>query len=230
MNTSSQSCRLVVVCLLCLLVTPLGADQPNGGQAGTQENADTRSKALNWIDEYRNVQVLFHDEDLTKLREKLASDTAEQVEQWWQETEPIRAALQSPQWQQTRQWFREFLRVQAIFSDKEIEKLRDDAETAVRKGKPEDLKQILDRIERYRANLVRGAADDRELRQQKLQVLNAYRQRDFSRRTQENRAATFSSSGARSPRRYRDFERYTGPLVDSMDVARWAIFRGLWRN
>lgn len=212
---------LLLVCLIALWGAATAvAEEP--------QPAEIQAQALRWIDQYRRVQVLFHDDDLAKLREQLAADSPAQAAQWWRQTEPLRAALESPEWAETREWFREFLRVQAVLSDEQIEELRSDAKQAVRERKPQDFQAVLNRIEQYRSQLVRGAASDRELREEKLRVLEAYRQREVIQRTESAKAAAFSTNRLPAPDIRRDSRYRAGPLIDSLDIARWTILRAVW--
>ena len=131
-----------LVCLLMIGGGALAIADDNENKAAddvTAENA--KAKVLEWIEDYRKEQVLFHDDDIARLQKELAEDTPEEAIKWWQRTASMREALESPQWQETREWLREFLKVQAIFSDEEVDELRTEAKEAARQGSPRDFRR-----------------------------------------------------------------------------------------
>lgn len=211
----------------------LWADNPGAG-SDTGEVADTevKQRVLNWIDSYRQEQVLFHEADIVKLRKELADDTPEEAMRWWKQTEKMRAALESPEWKETRNWFREFLKVQAIFSDEQIDSLRDKATEAAEQRETKEFTDILFEIERYRVNLVQGSADARAVRQQRLELLQAYKKDAADQRAEAAKAAAFGTINASpppAPRGQRLPRQASAPLINSLDVARWSVMRNFWR-
>ena len=216
----------------CCLFSPIAFAQPQERDADQAEsaavNAETaKQKVLDWIDDYREDQVLFHDQDIAKLREELADDSPEEAIRWWKKTAKIRAALESPEWQETSKWFREFLKVQAIFSDEEIDDIRKQAKDAAEQQNTREFKDILEQIERYRANLVQGASTDRALREHRLQLMNAYKQESATQRATAAKAAAFGTTNTSQPV-IRDRRVPTAPLINSLDVARWSVMRNFW--
>jgi hypothetical protein len=204
------------------------SSSPSAAAEITPENA--REKVLAWIDDYRKDQVLFHDSDIARLRADLAKDTPQEAMRWWQETAEMRAALKSPQWQETSKWLREFLRVQAIFSDEEIDGFRTEAQQAAKSGNPQQLKDVLASVESYRAGLVQSSADDRALRQHKLKVLEAFRKNESAQRSEAAKAAAFGTTSPPAPTVRSRPPRYpSAPLINSLDVARWSVMRNFWR-
>ena len=117
--------------------------------AKTDVAASPRQTALNWLSDFQKKQVLFNDREITRIRQKLVDAPPERVEQWLAETKDVRQILDSPEWQETRAWLKEFLKVQAIYSDKELAEFRDKALT----GPPQDLKKMLLAIEQQRATI-----------------------------------------------------------------------------
>ena len=47
-----------------------------------------------------------------------------QLERWSVQTRQLREYVESPQWQTTKKWLHSFLKVQAIYSDKELQEFR----------------------------------------------------------------------------------------------------------
>ena len=199
---------------------------------GAQQAPDaltSQQRALNWLDQFRQVQVLFHDQDIARLREKLEGATSEQAQQWWEQTAEARAALDSPEWQKTQKWLKEFLKVQAIYSDEEIEQFRREASDAARSS-PDKFVDILSRIEAERTRIASGAEEDAEMRQHKLAMVQAYKQEEAAARMaamRQSRAASVAPNSQRAPV-VKDNYRPPSPLVTSMDVARWSVMRNFW--
>ena len=211
-------------------------------KAAAQTADDVKSQAdvdkdtvLKWLDAYRKKQVLFHDEDIARLRKDLADDTADEARRWWARTAEIRAALDSTEWELTREWLREFLRVQAIYSDQEIDEFRNEATTTVQEGTPKEFKEILADIERRRTRLRQGSANARELRESQLEVVQAFRKEEASARLAADRsraaaAASFNTNTAGQQNVRPRAPRYSRPpIVTSLDAARWSVMRGFWR-
>jgi hypothetical protein len=209
-----------------------GANDSAADSAAAQTGQE-KTEALAWLDGYRKVQVLFNNKDLERLREEIAASTPDEAKQWLEETKEIRAALDSPEWKTTREWLREFLRVQAIYTDEQIAQFRKEAKEAAEKS-PEKFQTLLADVEEKRASLARGAANDRQLRQQMLDISRAYRQDQFAQREAVRRQAAQFGSGAASshsapvPRKTRVGP--PPPLVDSLDVARWSVMQNFWRR
>jgi len=220
---------IVLVTILGLLsCTDNGrADLPDGLQSDpTAVDADAaKARVLKWIDDYREDQVLFHDDDVASLRKELADDSPEEVHRWWSKTTKIRAALESSQWKETREWFRKFLRVQAIFSDEEIDELRTRAWNATQRESSRELKDTMAEIGDYRTDLMRGAADNHAMREYKLTAL---RKHQTAQPALTAKAAAFATN--RTPVQPRP-PRYSPPppLVTSREVARWSVARIFWR-
>ena len=219
------------VCGICIVARPAitAADEPDQAKTASVDAETAKQNVLAWIDDYREKQVLFHDEDIARLRKELADDSPEEAIQWWTKTARIRAALESPQWQETSKWLREFLRVQAIFSDQQIDELRTKAKDAAEQDNTREFKELLAQIERYRGSLVQGAADDRAIREHKLQILNAYKQESAAQRDNVAKAAAFGTTSPRQAAVPRQPRYPAAPLINSLDVARWSVMRNFWR-
>lgn len=213
------------ILLYCLASSALAEDQQSS-KTRSDEPSDPNAKAIQWIDEYRKVQVLFHDKDLALLRSKIASSSREDAKKWLDNSVEVRAALESAEWKSTREWLREFLKVQAIFSDEEIEQLRAEAKLAAEES-PETFKAILARIEKERTTLVRGAENAEQLRKSRLRLVHAYRQDEVTSRRLVKQAAASIGAGTGQSAEKRQVIR-PRPIVTSLDVARWNVMRNFW--
>ena len=114
----------LVVVALCLRggLTARGqiADDPS---LPVQERRDI---TLQWLDRYLTESDLLRQEDMDKIRAAVMQMSPSQLEQWLEQTKDLRAYVESEKWQETKKWLREFLRVQAMYSETEIAKLRND--------------------------------------------------------------------------------------------------------
>lgn len=190
-----------------------------------------KKQVLAWFDNYAEKQVLFHDDDIARLRKELADDTPEEAAKWWSKTAKIRAALDSKEWSDTREWLREFLKVQAIYSDEQIAEFQKEATEAVKKESPKEFTEILADVERRRSNLRQASANDAELRKQKLSVVEAFHQEEAASRLAADRARAAAAPAASSqqPVQPRSPRYSRPPLINSLDAARWSVMRGFWR-
>ncbi|MCO6454368.1 MAG: hypothetical protein J5I93_03550 [Pirellulaceae bacterium] len=192
--------------------------------------ADSAKKeALEWLDAFSRRQVLFHSDDVKKLRARVAAMSEEEAAAWWQESEPKRRVLASPEWAETESWLRQFLAVQAIYSDEEIRYFQSQAADQA-KASASSLQEVLDRLTALRRRFTGRSQAAEQTRQLKLAANQAYRQADVRRREESLRqasarpAATFP---APPPPRERP-SRLHEPLVDSLDVARWTVLQQLF--
>ena len=189
--------------------------------------ADDKQKALAWLDDYSEVQVLFHDKDIKRVREKLEAATSAQATEWLEQTAEIRNALDNSEWKSTRNWLKEFLKVQAIYSDKQIEEFRQKVLEAAEKS-PSKFKELLGDVETKRARLAKGAAASAAVRKQMLAMNEHYRQEMFEQREAARKTAATESASATT--RTQTIRNYEGapPLINSIDAARWSVMRNFW--
>lgn len=89
-------------------------------------DAERRETTLLWLDTFLTESGLLRKEDIAKLREAVSQMSGTQLDQWLEETKPLREFVRSERWQETKQWLREFLRVQTVYSEEELEELRND--------------------------------------------------------------------------------------------------------
>ena len=129
-------------------------------------------------------------EDGAKIRGAVAQMTPSQLDQWLAHTKKLRDYVEGPVWQDTKKWLREFLRVQAIYSDEEIKKLKDDIFNA----DSDQMLEILQRIQAKHESMVWMHNASKQT--QKIDL--AERNKSMARQDAANRAArtTASSSSA----------------------------------
>jgi hypothetical protein len=189
----------------------------------------TKQEALKWLESFARFQVLFHAEDVKKLQQRVEAMSPEEAAKWWEQTALQRKVLASPEWSETEEWLRKFLNVQAKYSDEEIRERQKEA-AAMAKESASSLRDVLDRITQARRQLVGGAAVAEETRRLQLAANNAYRQEEVRQREAARtraQAAPPPAPGGAPPARSTT-RRANEPLVDSLDVARWAILRELY--
>lgn len=200
----------------------------SGLRTATAEAADDpKAEALKWIDSYRKVQVMFHDKDIERVRKKLEEATPEKAAEWLKETEELRTALDSKEWKETRDWLKEFLKVQAIYSDKQIEAFRDKAAKTATEA-PRKMTELLAELEAKRREMVGSAKSSAQLREQQVQINEAYRQQQVAERDaiRREKAEEFAAADpGPGPQVKRRSYQSPPPLVDSLDVARWSVMR-----
>ena len=173
MKTTTRFALLVAALSTVAPLTNLTrADEPAEGSALDQ---NYQQKVLAWMDAYAKKQVLFCEEDIQRLRDDLAKDTPGEAKIWWEKTTDIREALDSLEWADTREWLREFLKVQAMVSDEQIAEFRKETKQTAQSGSTQDFTEILKEIERRRSRFRRRADKSREVRDEKLATVNAFR-------------------------------------------------------
>jgi len=220
-------CRLTnATLILGLLVPAFSLAQTQTPSPPTER---TKQDALQWLTSFGRYQVLFHADDVKKLRERVAAMSPEEAAKWWDRTAPQRKVLASPEWDETERWLRQFLDVQARYSDEEI-RARQKAAADKAQESAESLQNVLDRITQARKKLSTGAQQATATRQMQLAANQAFKQEEVRQREAARdraRAAPPPSPAtvpAARPSRNKDNE----PLIDSLDVARWAILRELY--
>ena len=211
-----------------LLAAPAGAQSV----AAADDSKDGRAKAqaLKWIDRFATVQVLFSVGDVKRLRKKVAKMTETEAAAWWDKSATHRELVESADWQETRRWLREFLRVQAIYSDEQVEYFQSEAFTKAEQSS-RSLKEVMDEITTKRKELVAGHRSSEQMRQQQLEYRQAYLQDQVAARESAMKASAQRSAShpqSQQPVVQREKRRRTPPLVSSLDVARWTMMRNFW--
>ncbi|NQU24633.1 MAG: hypothetical protein HQ567_25400 [Candidatus Nealsonbacteria bacterium] len=211
-----------------LLAVPAGAQSVPAAAAPTDGAA--KAQALKWIDRFATAQVLFSPGDVKRLREKVAKMTETEAAAWWTKSATHRELFDSEQWQETRKWLREFLKVQAIYSDEQVEYFQSEAFTKA-EDSSRSLKEVMDEITAERQKLAAGSRSSAQMRQQQLDYRQAYLQDQVSAREAAMKASAARSASRPQPQTpvvQRGERTPTPPLVSSLDVARWSTMRNLW--
>lgn len=217
--------RQLLTSLLIVLVYSAGVASRASGQAA--DAADDQQRALQWLDRFAQTQVLFHEEDMKKLRAKVAAMSPEEASQWWKERAANREMLEGPRWQDTQNWLREFLRVQARYSDEEIRDFQSDAFTKGRKS-TQSLNDVLEKLIQYRQQFRAAAQGSAAIRQMELESNQAFRQEQVRQREARwHRPASQFNTVQPPPPPPRPVVQHP-PLVDSLDVARWTVVNQLF--
>lgn len=189
-----------------------------------------RKDALEWLDGFARYQVLFSADDVAKLRKKVEAMSPEDAASWWEKTAPQRAILASPQWTETENWLRKFLNVQARYSDEEIRAFQAEA-AAKAKESPVSLAEVLNRVTEVRRRLATASQQAEQTRQLALEANRAYRQQEVTRREQARRQANAPPVSTFPAPTIREHPAPNhAPLIDSLDVARWAVLDQLFPN
>lgn len=211
---------------MCL--APQVAGQTPEGDAPDQgpPKSERHEEALRWLDTYLSDAVLLRPEDIAKIREAVAQMTPSQLDQWLAQTEELRAYIVSPQWQRTRRWLSEFLRVQRIYSDEEIEKLRQEVFDA-------DATEMLEIMQRIRAKhesmeWMQNVSERNRQLDLKARDARATRPAATGSSGRSSRSAPLFGSGSSLPSRPSSGYRPPQPLITSRDVARMTTWREVW--
>jgi hypothetical protein len=227
---SGSPCRsAALVGWLAVVVMLAGTPAADGAEAAAAASPKTpNQKALAWLDHFAVKQVLFHDKDIARLRKKMVEAPAEKAQQWLDETAGLRRKLDSPEWQKTRKWLGEFLKVQAIYSDKQVEEFTQKAMTA----KPAEIAKMMRKIEGERSTLASNATESAQRRQQTMAINKAFQQEQSAQRHAARRAAsqapkTGGTKVTGKPSYAQRSVSQNPPLVSSLGVARMAVYRGL---
>ena len=165
MSSHQQILAATSVAIAAWLSSPaVAADSQADPQAGVESPVDLdaqRKEILAWLDARLDTQVLFTREHFKKVRADVSGMPAEQLRTWLDKTEQVRAEMDSPQWRRTRKWVKEFLAVQAVYSDEQIEALRNKAA----RMSPGELLALMETVkEEHRAFIEGNAASERRRR------------------------------------------------------------------
>lgn len=213
--------RRLAICLFIVFFHSTGVVSRASGQA-VSSPAEVKQTALKWLESFAQTQVLFHEEDMKRLKEKVAAMSPDEASKWWQERAANREFLDSPRWQETQNWLREFLRVQARYSDEEI---RDFQSEAFSKGKESTLalNEVLEKLIQYRQQFRAAAQGSSAMRQLAVDANQAFRQDQVRQREARFHRPTAQFNTVQPPAPPPRPVVPRPPLVDSMDVARWTV-------
>ena len=192
---------------------------------------ERREMTLQWLDRYLTESELLRKEDMDKIRAGVAQMSPSQLEQWLAQTKDLRAYVEGEKWQETKTWLRGFLRVQAMYTDAEIQKLRNDLVNA----DAAQMLVILKRIQAKHDSLV--WMHDAAEKSRQIAVLH----RDATMAAQEVAQAVagayrtgdvplFGNPQAGVPRGNRNKSGYQAPgsLINSRDMSRATVWAEVW--
>jgi hypothetical protein len=219
---------------LAVVVLLGGTPVADGAEAAASAAASPESpnqKAVAWLDHFAFEQVLFHAHDIALIRKKMVESPPGRAQQWLDETAELRRKLESPEWQETRKWLSRFLKVQAIYTEEELDKFH----RKVMAATPAELGKMMRGIEERRSTLSSKASAAARRRQQMMEINNAFKRRQFSQRQVVRRAAsqaanfgTTKSTKVIGKPSYAKRFALRAPLISALGVARWAVYRSMW--
>ena len=194
-------------------------------------DADRQRETLDWLDKYMTDSELMTPGAIGKIRSAVERMTPSQLERWLLQTKQLREFVESPPWQDTKKWLRGYLKVQAVYSDKELQEYRQKLFDA----DPDQLLAMLQQIRAKHESMVWMHQSSQATRQMDLQA----RDRSVARQDAANSAARtaasremplFGSAGnaGGTNRKPDSGYRVPGPLIDSRAVAQWTVWRGVW--
>ena len=194
-------------------------------------DAERRESTLSWLDSFMTETSLLRPEDMSQIRDAVAGMSTSQLDQWLAQTKALREYVESEAWQRTKTWLRVFLRVQNVYGEDELQRLRDQLVNADADQMLAILKQIQARHDRL-VWMHAAAEQKREF---------AVRGRDFSVAEQQaaNRAARAAAPVELPPVDGTegtpvDIDRtppgtaIPSPLINSRDVSRMAVWSEIW--
>jgi hypothetical protein len=217
-----------LLCCVSVAAVPAHAQTPRNSQPSQQ---DLRREALDWLDQYLTNQVLLKREDMTKIRQTVSQMSPSQLEDWLTKTQELRAYLESDAWQDTNNWLREFLRVQAIYSDEEIEELKEKIAAA----DPAELLEILEDIQRKHSSLrsMHRASDQNRSASLKARDATIKQQQAAAKAARKSSGGSrplFGNSQGGAANKYTASKGYRPPrpLITSRQVARGVVARQVY--
>jgi hypothetical protein len=189
-----------------------------------------RDLTLRWLDRFLTESDLLKKEDFLKIRQAVEQMPSSQLQQWLEQTKTLREYVESDRWQTTKRWLREFLRVQNMYSESEMQQLRNEILNANAAQMLVIMKRIQDRYDRL-VWMHQAAKKSREI---------AVRERDLSIAEQQAAAAVARAASAQSQPPVvdagggKDTRGYSVPrsLITSRETARvsvwWEMWGGAW--
>jgi hypothetical protein len=222
--TAVLACLAVGV-VLCAAAGVNGAAPAAGAVASPKT---PNQEAIAWLDHFATEQVLFHDQDIARIRKRMAAMSPSKAQQWLDETAGIRRELDSPEWQKTRQWLRGFLKVQAIYTDKDLKEFREKAIGL----QPAELRKIMQEAEACRAKFADQETESARFRQQTMEINHAFTQEEFNQRQAIRRAASqgsnFDTTKNTKVTGKPSYATRSNSLSRSLGIARRGIYGGMW--
>jgi hypothetical protein len=212
---------LLIVCFVSAFAWPAMSQVP------PTDAVDDKKSALQWLDRFSREQVLFHEEDVKKLREKVEAMSPEEVSKWWKERASNREMLDSPEWQESQNWLREFLRVQARYSDDDIRLFQSEAFAQARESVG-SLNEVLQNLIKYRQRFRSAAQTSDQTRQLQLAANNAFRQEQVRQREARWQRPAPQPNVPQPTATREQPTRANDPLITSLDAARWTVLNQLF--
>ena len=220
-----------ISCLaMSMFLTTSGFAQPGSDIADSNlTDAERRERTLLWLDTFLTESGLLRQEDIEQIREAVARMSDTQLREWLEQTRELRLYAESDQWQRTSQWLREYLRVQAVYTEQELEKLRNDLVQAA----PSEMLAILKRIQAKHDALAWMHQAAERNRDVEVAERDAYfAQQAAASEAARGRAAapplfgagTAGGAGQAPSTGY----RVPQPLITSRDVARATVWSEMW--
>ncbi|MHB8971430.1 MAG: hypothetical protein ACYC3X_08970 [Pirellulaceae bacterium] len=223
--------------LATALILTLGVTYSAFGQAASQDPANAnlsdperQRETLDWLDKYLTDTDLMRPEDVAKIRTAVTQMSPSQLDRWLTQTRQLREYVEIPAWQETKKWLRGFLKVQAMYSDQEVQEFREKLFNA----DADQMLAILQRIQAKHESMVWMHQASNTSRQMAVEARNATVARQDAANTATQTTARRdvplygnaggSSGGGKPDSGY----RIPGPLVDSMSMARWTAWTGAW--
>ena len=224
------------ILLTSALVVSLGVTCDAYGQAAGQDLADAnlsnaarQREALDWLDKYMTDSDLALPGSVDKIRAAVERMSPSQLERWSVQTRQLREYVESPQWQSTKKWLHSYLKVQAVYSEKELQEFRQklfDADA-------DQLLAMLQQIQAKHESIEWMHQSSEQSRQMSVQARNAtVARQDAANKAQPRTASAVplfgNAGGAGKARKPDSGYRIPGPLVDSRSVAAWEVWRNAW--
>ncbi|MHB8957272.1 MAG: hypothetical protein ACYC4U_30275 [Pirellulaceae bacterium] len=192
---------------------------------------ERRDITLQWLDRYLTESDLLRREDMDKIRAAVMQMSPSQLEQWLAQTKDLRAYVEGEKWQETKKWLREFLRVQAMYSDSEINRLRNDLINADAQqmlaimkriqSKHDSLVWMHEASEKSRQIAIRARDEDVAIQAAARAATNAARESDAA-------AASAPTAGVAKSTRNRQGYVVPRALIDSREVAQVQAWSEAW--
>jgi len=223
-RAASRIVMLLALLIVTCQVTISRAQISSEDLSDPSLTAEERKQAtLLWLDKYLADSALMSEEDTGMIREAVARMSPSQLKKWLEETRELSERVESPEWQATKKWLRGFLRVQAIYSDEEIEQLRRD----IRNADAEGMLVIMQRIQAKHQSLVRMHQASEQSRKSQVQQRSAtVAKQAAAAKSQPSRPSNlplFGSGFTKGQTRSSGY-RPPPPLINSRDVARGTVW------
>lgn len=233
MTRSIKHRRYVCPILYCAVLTLVAL--PAQAQIGditdlNLTDQERRETTLLWLDTFLTESDLLRKEDVAKIRAAVEGFTPSELSQWLEQTKQLRRYVESEQWQQTKLWLREFLRVQAIYSDQELQEIRDE----IVRADASEMLAILKRIQAKHDSLVWMHQAAQRNRQVEVDERDAYLAQQAAAaqaaRASSARNLPLYGAGATGGTGQKPSRGYQvpGPMIDSRVMARAAVWAELW--